>query len=329
MKSSILALSIFICVSTAQEEPCPKYETCKLGDADLTKPVCEEYDEKNPCPGGRPSCFLVQGRDKIHLVEQCCCIKYNPKYDHLTTGAPKPERNEEKLRFYFMQYCPYCHRVGLITGFKNVSTDFIYVNLKEKPEWFKQLSNTVPTLETNDGVLNGSIILSDYFDETYPTQGELYPSNTFLKAKDRILVEAFSNVVPGIFSDIVTGKGYKNPPEIPAHVQRFEEELVKVENELGRRGTKYFNGNDGPGMVDFMIWPWFERRPVIEVFYPDAVNYNRTSQTLATWIDLMKNQDSVKNYALAPQLFYEFYQSIRKSDGASLNYNLLVGPIES
>ena len=81
--------------------------------------------------------------------------------------------------------------------------------------------------------------------------------------------------------------------------------------------------------VDFMIWPWFERRPVIEVFYPNAVNYTQTSQTLTTWIELMKNQDAIKNYALAPQLFYEFYESIRKSEGATPNYNLLVEPVEA
>jgi hypothetical protein len=125
----------------------------------------------------------------------------------------------------------------------------------------------------------------------------------------------------------VTGKGFKNPEEIPGLVQKFEDELVKVESELNRRGTKYFAGSEGPGMVDFMIWPWFERRPVIEVFYPTAANYTQTSQTLSSWIELMKNQTAVKNYAFAPQLFYEFYQIIRNT--GTPNFNLLVEPVES
>jgi len=26
-------------------------------------------------------------------------------------------------------------------------------------------------------------------------------------------------------------------------------------------------------MVDFMMWPWFERRPLTKMFHPTAINY--------------------------------------------------------
>jgi len=28
------------------------------------------------------------------------------------------------------------------------------------------------------------------------------------------------------------------------------------------------SGNSEPGMVDYMIWPWFEQFPLIKLYYP-------------------------------------------------------------
>ena len=32
-----------------------------------------------------------------------------------------------------------------------------------------------------------------------------------------------------------------------------------LEKTLKGRNTKFFLGNERPGLVDYMIWPWFER----------------------------------------------------------------------
>jgi len=37
-------------------------------------------------------------------------------------------------------------------------------------------------------------------------------------------------------------------------------------------------GNDRPGMIDYMIWPWFERRPVVELTHPDAADYSQLKE---------------------------------------------------
>ena len=42
------------------------------------------------------------------------------------------------------------------------------------------------------------------------------------------------------------------------------------ENELNKRGTKYFFSQDQPGVLDFNIWPWFERLDVFPIAYPDV-----------------------------------------------------------
>ena len=39
------------------------------------------------------------------------------------------------------------------------------------------------------------------------------------------------------------------------NLERFETEL----RQLSLRQTTYFGGEDLPGWMDYMIWPWFER----------------------------------------------------------------------
>ena len=48
--------------------------------------------------------------------------------------------------------------------------------------------------------------------------------------------------------------------------EKFQKVLKPFENRLV---DKYFSGTDYPGMLDYMIWPWFERLGVVDFFHPD------------------------------------------------------------
>jgi hypothetical protein len=37
------------------------------------------------------------------------------------------------------------------------------------------------------------------------------------------------------------------------------------EEELARRKTTFFGGSESPGMLDYCIWPWFERIDMFQV----------------------------------------------------------------
>ena len=45
-------------------------------------------------------------------------------------------------------------------------------------------------------------------------------------------------------------------------VARLDEHVGKMEEFLGKAGTPYFSGSK-PGFSDYMIWPWFERIPML------------------------------------------------------------------
>ena len=42
-----------------------------------------------------------------------------------------------------------------------------------------------------------------------------------------------------------------------------------LESDLKCRNTKFFKGNELPGMLDYMIWPWMERIDVLLMVFPE------------------------------------------------------------
>lgn len=77
----------------------------------------------------------------------------------------------------------------------------VYVNLSQKPEWLKEKSplGKVPCLEFDDGeTLYESLIIADYLDDAYPNR-RLYPTIAFQKAKDRLLIERFNEVISSMY----------------------------------------------------------------------------------------------------------------------------------
>jgi glutathione S-transferase len=77
----------------------------------------------------------------------------------------------------------------------------ININLVEKPEWYlkKNPPGQVPGLEWIDPdtketrFIPESLVVSDYLDEVN-SESPLQPTDPYLKATQRVLVERFSNV---------------------------------------------------------------------------------------------------------------------------------------
>jgi pyrimidodiazepine synthase len=58
-------------------------------------------------------------------------------------------------------------------------------------------------------------------------------------------------------------------------------------------------------MIDYMIWPWFERFPVLKNYEFDVCKF----PTLAGWIQSMKNLSVVQKVASSPESHERFYNS--------------------
>uniref|UniRef100_A0A5F8G8W1 Glutathione S-transferase omega n=1 Tax=Monodelphis domestica TaxID=13616 RepID=A0A5F8G8W1_MONDO len=156
------------------------------------------------------------------------------------------------IRVYSMRFCPFAQRTLLVLKAKGIKHEIININLKNKPDWFfkKNPFGLVPVLETSQGqLIYESVITCEYLDETYPKK--LFPEDPYEKAFQKMILELFSKV-------------------------------------LTHQRTAFFGGNT-ISMIDYLIWPWFERLSA----YGIAHCVDHTSK-LKLWIAAMKKDPTVK-----------------------------------
>ena len=78
-----------------------------------------------------------------------------------------------------------------------------------------------------------------------------------------MLVELFNKVLMPIMRIIFGWKKGQGEEDRAAHWAECMQNLERFETELGQRKTAFFGGEDLPGYLDYMMWPWMER---IEIF---------------------------------------------------------------
>ncbi|ROL49556.1 Glutathione S-transferase omega-1 [Anabarilius grahami] len=200
--------------------------------------------------------------------------------------APGPVPNDV-IRIYSMRFCPFAQRTRLVLTAKGVKHEIININLKDKPDWFleKNPFGTVPVLETSSGqVIYESPITCEYLDEVYPEK-KLLPSDPFERAQQKMLLEIYSKVIP-YFYKISMGK--KRGEDVSAAEVEFTEKLSPLNEILAKKKTKYFGG-DSVTMIDYLIWPWFERAEMMNVKHCLA-----NTPELRKWIERMFEDPVVK-----------------------------------
>ncbi|KAJ9590881.1 hypothetical protein L9F63_016086 [Diploptera punctata] len=239
----------------------------------------------------------------------------NMNTKHLAEGSTNPPLSKGKLRLYSMRFCPYAQRAHLVLDAKKIPYDIVNINLVQKPKWYFERNpvGKVPAIELESGdTVYESLIIADYLDEIYP-QSPLHNKNPIQKAKDRILIENFSKVTGAIFGY------YRDMSE--EKLENLLKELDVFDKELTKRGKTFFGG-DKPGMVDYMIWPWFERLDALKKISDNKfVIPESRIKKLAHWMKSMKSDEAVKVSYIDPESHGKFVKSFL--DG-SPNYDILV-----
>ncbi|KAG5669179.1 hypothetical protein PVAND_017073 [Polypedilum vanderplanki] len=245
--------------------------------------------------------------------------KMTTKSLHLTKGSSQPTfPDNENLRLYSMKYCPYAHRAHLVLDAKNIPYHTVFINLTEKPEWYQKVSalTKVPALELpevkGDSLIE-SLIICDYIDEKYP-QNQLNSKDSLEKARDRILVQRFETLTP-VFGRFIY---WKNEEEKNKIIEKLYAGLTIFETELKERNSKFFGG-EKPKMLDYMIWPWFERFELLNFLLEQKFELNHFSK-LSTWFDGMMKDEAVKKNFINIDDHYRFVKT--------RNYDNVAGCIE-
>ncbi|XP_048781317.1 glutathione S-transferase omega-1 [Ostrea edulis] len=214
-----------------------------------------------------------------------------------------PALEAGKLRVYSMRFCPYAQRSLLVLAHKNIPHEVVNVNLKNKPDWFLQRNpfGKVPVLEQDDKIVYESLICSDYLDQTYPGN-KLTPDDPYRLAQDKILVEHFDKLTVDFYK-----ARQSQPSEIPAAIEKVRQQLARFDAEIKRRGD--YLGGDKVQMIDFMIWPWFERFLLVEKMFSQMIVSHESLPNLHEWTKRMLDCPAVKKCMLPMEQHAEFLKS--------------------
>ncbi|XP_076142179.1 glutathione S-transferase omega-1-like [Alosa pseudoharengus] len=206
------------------------------------------------------------------------------------------------IRLYSMRFCPFAQRTRLVLHAKGIKHETVNINLKDKPDWFleKNPLGEVPTLETVNGqVIYESPITCEYLDEVY-AEKKLLPSDPFEKAQQKMLLEHFSKVTP-YFYKIPMGK--KKGEDVSSLEAELKERLSKLNEVLVNKKTKFFGG-DSVTMIDYMMWPWFERMEMMELTH--CLDGNAEFKK---WVQFMLRDPTVKATMFSTDTYKAFYKS--------------------
>ncbi|XP_038152508.1 glutathione S-transferase omega-1-like [Cyprinodon tularosa] len=203
-------------------------------------------------------------------------------------GSPAPGPvPQDRLRLYSMRFCPFAQRTRLVLHAKGIKFDTININLKDKPDWFleKNPYGLVPVIETPAGeVVFESMITSEYLDEVYPEK-KLLPATPFGKAKQRMMLEHFSKIIPHFFK--ITSARRKGD-DVSGLEAELKEKFTDLNNRLVKEKTRFFGG-DTITLIDYMMWPFFERLEMFEVQH--CLNH---THELKKWTEYMLEDQAVK-----------------------------------
>lgn len=188
--------------------------------------------------------------------------------------------------------CPYVQRAVIVLLEKEIPHDRTYIDLANKPDWFRQISplGKVPLLKVGDEVLFESAIICEYLDEIAPPS--LHPSDPLEKAKHRAWIEFGSSILNTI-------AGFYQAGDRETFEQKRNDLIAKfgwVEQHL--KQAPYFAG-EAFSIVDAVYAPIFRYFDVFESLHLDHLEnldfgFSKTPKIMA-WRQVLQSHSSIQN----------------------------------
>src|SRR3954463_16144132 len=146
--------------------------------------------------------------------------------------------------------CPYVQRAAIALAEKGVAYDRLYVDLGNKPDWFKALSplGKTPVLKVGETPIFESAVILEYLEDTQANP--LHPRDALRRAEHRSLIEFGSAVLNDIW-------GFYSAPDATAFAakrKRLGERFAWLERHL--RAEPWFDGA-AFSLVDAVFAPVF------------------------------------------------------------------------
>ena len=146
--------------------------------------------------------------------------------------------------------CPYVQRAAIALAEKGVAYERVYIDLANKPDWFKALSplGKTPVLQVGETAIFESAVILEYLEDTQPNP--LHPQDPLRRAEHRSLIECGAAILNDIW-------GLYSAPDAAAFAAK-RRQLVERFAWLERRlmAEPWFDG-DRFSLVDAVFAPVF------------------------------------------------------------------------
>lgn len=190
-----------------------------------------------------------------------------------------------KLELVSFKVCPFVQRSAIALNLKGVEYSLTHINLKEPPDWFKDISplGKVPVLLVDGRPLFESAVILEYLDEIYPPQ--LHPADPFEKAQHRAWIEFCSELIMRQFRMLTA----KDEAAFNEAREALQQGLQRLENTV-ETGGPFFSGKEMK-LVDTVYAPLFMRLALIRKNFKLDLGL---SPRLQAWSDTLLELDAVK-----------------------------------
>lgn len=194
----------------------------------------------------------------------------------------KPELISFKL-------CPFVQRSVIMLQEKGVDYDITYIDLKDPPDWFKEISplGKVPVLRVGDAVVFESAVIMEYLDEVNPPS--LHPADPLRKAHNRAWIEFASTLFFCQFNMVMA----QDQMACDGAEKELREKLALVNEQLV---GPYFNGEEF-NLIDAAYAPLFMRLAYLEQWSPMGVLEGMPK--MQQWAENLLGRPAVQNSVVA------------------------------
>ena len=202
--------------------------------------------------------------------------------------------------------CPYVQRAAIVLAEKHVQYERRYVDLADKPPWFRAVSplGKTPVLLVGDTPIFESAVICEYLDETLAPR--LHPADPLQRARHRAWMEFGSAVLNTI------GAFYNAPDAAALSARRDELAARFVQLNDALSDGPYFAGREF-SLVDAVFAPVFRYFDVFETFQDFGV-FEQAPKVRA-WRARLAQRDSVRG-AVLPEYGERLLQFLRQRNSA-------------
>ncbi len=190
---------------------------------------------------------------------------------------------------------------------KNVEFEVTYIDLRNKPDWFLEISphGKVPVLNVDDQPLFESNAIAEYLDEVVPPR--LHPEDPIERARHR----AWTDFVPTFASGLSVYYG-KTLTDVEERIPTAKARLAKITEALTQdASTGPFFGGEEICLVDAAYAPFLQRFLIVDEWLQTGLidEYPEVRQ----WADNLLGDERVKTSV--PENFYDEFTGNLKRRG--------------